>query len=164
MEKWMPIPGYEDNYKVSDNGKVMSIERNGTRGGLLKPDIVCGYKQVTLYKNNKIKRYKIHRLMMLAFYGDSCLHVNHKNCNKLDNRIENIEYVTPKENINHARKILGSWNLKGNNHPASKITWKDVDDIKRLCKKETQRNIAKMFGLSEAHISRIINGKRWINE
>jgi hypothetical protein len=156
------IPGYEGLYEIDCAGVIKSYPRNGTKGGYLKPDIVCGYEQVTLYKNNNPKRYKVHRLVLSTFcIGSDTLPVNHKNGNKVDNRLENLEYVTCKQNTEHARRLFGNWNLKGQDHPMSKITRKDVTEIIRLCKTHKQREIANRYELSEAQISRIVSRKRW---
>ena len=155
------IPGYEGLYQIDPAGVVRSIARNGTRGGFLKPDIVCGYEQVTLYKNNTPAKHKVHRLMLMTFCIPSDLPVNHKNGNKTDNRLVNLEYVTYKQNTRHARKLLGSWNRVGEDHPQAKLTRKDVSNIRKLCKTMTQRKVAKMYGISEGHTSRIVNERIW---
>jgi Mor family transcriptional regulator len=98
---------------------------------------------------------------MLAFVGDSELCVNHKNLNRTDNRLENLEYVTHKQNTKHARELLGNWTPRGQNHGMSKLTRNQVKEIRQLCKSKTQRSVAKQYNLSEAQISRIVNKRRW---
>lgn len=161
-ERWRAVKGYEGLYEVSDLGRVRSTPRNGTRGGILKADRVKhGYDQVRLYQNNEGKVYRVHRLVMLSFHGDSRLQVNHKNGVKHDNRLSNLEYVTPSENAIHARKLLGNWTKGGESHPTAKLCERDVNRIKSLKGEIPQRDIAREYGISETQVSRIMNGKRW---
>ena len=102
IEVWRDIRGYEGLYQVSNLGRVKSIPRERTKGGILKPlKDTTGYLSVNLYKNGKIKRYKIHRLVANNF-----LEVNHKDGNKLNNNLSNLEYVTRSQNILHRFRTL----------------------------------------------------------
>lgn len=121
MFTWKPIPGYEKSYEISNTGDVKSLSRRVrcrdvsrvTRERILKPRIdVYGYACVGLYTDDKIKWFKIHRLVMLSFIGPSDLTVNHKNMIKLDNRLDNLEYMTAIQNYHHARKIKGKWKTR----------------------------------------------------
>ena len=107
MEKeiWKDILGYEGLYKVSNTGKIFSIERHGTKNRILSSvDNGKGYLRVKLSKNDKPKSYMLHRIIAEAFIPNlenkKC--VNHINGNKKDNRIENLEWCTHSENVNHA--------------------------------------------------------------
>ena len=160
-ERWEDIPGYGGLYRVSDAGQVLSLARNGTGGGVLKFDINnAGYYQVRLYKGNKSRVFRVHRLVLAAFSSPSELQVNHKNGVKTDNRLENLEYVTASQNARHARKLLGQWSLTGERHPNAKLTDGDVKAIKSASGRLSQRELARMFGISEAQVSRIVNKKR----
>lgn len=113
FESWRPIPSF-DGYQVSDHGRVKSLSRtvtgkNGISHGvserLLIPEINDqGYYRVGLSVNNKIKRFKVHQLVAMAFLGHTpCgyeLVVNHKNFNRSDNWVGNLELVTQRENTN----------------------------------------------------------------
>ena len=102
IEEWRDIRGYEGLYQVSNLGRVKSIPREKTKGGILKPlKDTTGYLSVNLYKNGKIKRCKIHRLVANNF-----LEVNHKDGNKLNNNLSNLEYVTRSQNILHRFRTL----------------------------------------------------------
>lgn len=98
---WKTIVKYP-NYEVSDDGKV----RNKMTGKVLKERPTnCGYVRVVLYKNKIPKDLSIHRLVAeqyLPYIADKN-DVNHKNGNKLDNRVENLEWCTKSENIRHAQ-------------------------------------------------------------
>lgn len=102
-EVWKPIPGYNGMYEVSNNGRVKSYYNGKVK--LLKPYVNDnGYIVYTLSKNGKSKRKRIHRLMMKAFVGidpDRPV-VNHKDGNKLNNTLDNLEWATSSENNKHA--------------------------------------------------------------
>lgn len=116
MENWKDIPGFEGSYQVSDLGRVRSLDRyvNGRsnliylrKGKILSPaKHNDGYYQLKLSKGKScMKTYKIHRLVMLAFVGESELTVNHKNENKRDNSLLNLEYMTHAENVTYSRGV-----------------------------------------------------------
>jgi len=103
MEIWKPIPGYEGQYDVSNIGRVLSVRTNKP----LKPNIMNhGYACVHLYSGGKHTRVvkTIHQLVAQVFIPNpaACREVNHKNFLRRDNRIENLEWVTRKENVAHA--------------------------------------------------------------
>ena len=111
-EIWKDIPNYEGIYQASNLGRIKSLERfrKGQNGSLvtvkekiLKPRLSNkGYYQVALWKNSIPKRCLVHRLVWEAFNGTipEGLQVNHINEIKTDNRLENLNLMTPKENSN----------------------------------------------------------------
>lgn len=92
------------SYIIYDDGRVYSKHSKK----FLKGEITSfGYVRITLYYDGKRKRYQLHRLIMETFCpvdNSQNLQVNHKNGDKLDNRLNNLEWVTAKENIYHAIK------------------------------------------------------------
>ena len=112
MEEWRDIPGYEGLYQVSDFGQIKSLDRlvkNGENSSHIKKGRIrkqavtsTGYKMVNLSVNKKVKYFKVHRLVMAAFFGESQLTVNHKDGNPINNHISNLEYCTQAENLEHA--------------------------------------------------------------
>lgn len=94
------IDNNQTNYSASNVG----IIRNDTTNRLLKPNIVCGYHQVTLYIKDKRKTCAINRLIAIAFLDNpkKLQEVNHKNKNKFDNNVNNLEWMSKSENISHA--------------------------------------------------------------
>ena len=106
------IKGYEGLYQVSDKGQVLSLEKK--RGHRIYPRKILtiitdetGYSKVSLFKNGKTKRCLIHRLVAQAFLknNNNYPQVNHKDGNKANNTIENLEYCTASENMKHAVKM-----------------------------------------------------------
>ena len=111
-ELWKPIKGYED-YEISSLGRVKSLARLTTTGNrsvperIRKPNVMKGYHCITLRKNKKIKVFRIHRLV-IEHFGEKQpseeYQVNHIDGDKSNNCVDNLEWVTPRENTLHAIK------------------------------------------------------------
>ena len=103
IETWKPIIGYETRYLISNLGHVKSINSNI----ILKPEIRRGYYSVQLFNGKTYKHFSIHRLVALAFIDNSnkYTYVNHKDENKLNNCINNLEWCTASYNINYGTAI-----------------------------------------------------------
>ena len=157
-EVWKDIEGYEGLYQVSTCGNVKSlpkVRRNGTgtyiqKERLLKPsNTSTGYKKVELYKDGKRKSFKVHRLVAIAFIPnpDNKPEVNHIDGNKINNNIDNLEWVTSSENTIHAYETGSSPNKK------------ELDEIRiiELYNKGTSKEeISRMFDVSNVVIARIL--------
>ena len=106
MEIWKDIQGYEGIYQVSSHGRVKSLNYNKTGlEGILNPNNNGkGYLQVYLTKNKKSKKVLIHRLVAQAFLYKPIdkNYVNHKDGNKSNNNVNNLEWCTRSENQQHA--------------------------------------------------------------
>ena len=165
--QWKTIKGFPD-YIVSDTGFVQRIAggRGATPGRVLKPmKKRNGYFQVALYKNKKPCHISLARLVLTTFVRDCPvgMQANHKDGIKQHNCAENLEWITPKQNIAHAKK-LGLINISGGNNHNAKLTNKQVEEIRNLLTLGTltQVVIAKMFDVRQGHISRIKRGVAWI--
>lgn len=160
---WRRVPGYEGIYSVSRIGQVRRDMRfAGTNAKLLKLSLgTDGYEYVRLSKGGVQRYFSIHRLVALCFLGEcpkGC-NVNHKNGDKTDNRLENLEYVTYSENSRHAyRKGLAP---VGEKHGLSKLTTEKVKEIKRLLKTMDVTRTAKAAGVPYSTVNAIAKGRTW---
>lgn len=104
-EIWLPVKDYEGLYEVSNWGDVRSLNYNRTgRVQVMKPGMSRhGYLKVQLYKDGKDNKYFVHRLVAEAFLGnpDNLPQVNHKDEDKTNNAVANLEWCTAKENVNY---------------------------------------------------------------
>lgn len=106
-EVWKDIPNYE-GYRVSNLGKVKSLARKGfnKKDIVLKPSLVNGYFRVTLVKNNIKRNIFIHQLVAMAFLNHTINGYNkvvdHKDENKLNNNLLNLQIISPRENRNRS--------------------------------------------------------------
>lgn len=130
-ETFKPVKGYEDLYEISNYGKIKSLNKEWKvlnykskeytsvkmKSKILKTSIShCGYEQIVLSKNGKATLKLVHRLVTEAFIPnpENLPCVNHKNGNKSDNYVENLEWCTYSYNEKHAFKIgLSRSYLKG---------------------------------------------------
>lgn len=151
-----------DKYLIRSDGVVMS----GARGGLKeikRPLNKKGYEMAMLYGNNKRKFYAVHRLVAEHFIPNpfNLPQVNHIDGNKRNNYMENLEWVFASKNIQHSYD--NGLTPKGEKHHQSKLTRENVAEIKKLLKDgmHSQRQIAKMFNVSQCPISEIKRGIIW---
>jgi hypothetical protein len=173
-EIWRPIPGYEKFYEASNLGRVRSLDRlvyrsmnhkRISKGQILKQVFLPnGYLKVVLYKDGfKFNKY-VHRLISESFLFDkkskSKKYVNHKNFIRSDNRLENLEWVTPRENALYS--TLAGRTLKGERHPFSKLTESDIYEIRKLRRAGAYlKDIAKKMQISKGCIFKIVKYKTW---
>ena len=124
MKQWLPIPGWEGLYEISNHGDINSLPRNTTRGGILKhivyPD---GYHFITLTRDGKQKRFPVHGLVMLTFAGPypDGMEIRHLDGNPANNRWEpgneeqtqlaggNLIYGTHSQNIQDKKRHGTEW-------------------------------------------------------
>jgi hypothetical protein len=164
---WKAVVGFEETYEVSDSGDIRRVGsgRGAKLGRILQQaDHPQGYKLVSLWKENKGTNFLVHRVVAMAFLGPvpTGTEVNHINGDKADNRPENLEYVTRKENIHHAMQT-GLTNVLGEDNPCAKLTYEQVREIRRLHVpgKYGYKRLAAEFGVSWEAIRNIIKGYAW---
>ena len=161
------IKGYEGLYAIDELGNVYSLIQNASRRKReLKPEIKNGYLSVNLYKNGKCKHAYIHRLVAETFIDNSDLLpvVNHKDGNKQNNNVSNLEWCKQKENINHSWE-LGLQKSHGENHHSAKLTVNQVKEIRKLYVKGSKEfgtvALAKKYNVTQGTIWNVVTGKRW---
>lgn len=159
-EIWLPVPDWEDYAEVSSLGGTRTINRivhhkNDNRVRTIKGKPLTQHKSwgeyliVDFWHNNKRKTWLVHHLVLIAFVGmptgeigttKGCYQCNHKDGNKQNNCIDNLEWVSHQGNITHAYatglrpKIFarGEQDNKGSKNGMSKLTETDVGQIREL--------------------------------
>ena len=173
-EAWTSVVGYEGIYEVSSFGNVRSVDRvitykNGLRvpyKGEPKSQVTdkYGYNYVSLYENQKHKQGMVHRMVAQAFIPnpEKRPQVNHIDGDKLNNSLENLEWVTPQENIAHAKETGLLEGVSGEGHYKSKLREGDVKEIRERSKNgETYQSLADDFDVVKSTIGFIVNRKTW---
>lgn len=167
-EIWLPVVGYEGLYEISNIGRVRSNHESQRRtSSFLKDANVRGYRMVMLCKGDgsKPKSALIHRLVALAFLGEPPPvrrpTVNHKNMDKADNRVENLEWLSHTDNNRHAQPAIK--HCKGINKPSNKLSEEDVREIRRryIPFEVSLKTLGKEYGVSEQTVHAIIHRKKW---
>jgi hypothetical protein len=163
-KKRILINGIETNYDVYDDGRVYSLKNKKFLSPRGKKD---GYQHVSLYHDGKVYQLSIHRLVALYFIEnpDNKPEVNHKNGNKTDNNVKNLEWVTTSENIIHAFKTGLKIPKRGKK---SHLAQYDETAIKEACQYMedgflTLEEISKLTGISYPMIYLISTHQSWVD-
>lgn len=173
MEVWKDVEGYEGFYKVSNLGRVKSLDRSyeirpGVRmlskGRILTPKVTeYGYLSVKLSVAGKVKTFFVHRLVAFSFLGREVegLQVNHIDGNKRNNNSNNLEWCTSQQNIKHAFRKGLSKGRKGERHHNCKLSDLEVEFL-RYWSSVGHRNIclSEIFNVSPSSVSELKNFKR----
>ena len=175
MEEWKDIPGYEGYYQVSNKGRLRSLKRVVKKSDgktqtvperymKPKPD-KKGYSIVGVSKNANKKYLKLHRVVAQSFIPNTHNkpQVNHLDGNKQNNKVENLEWSTQKENNIHALREGLRIPQKGEEHSQAKLTAKEVILIRDIHEKggRTQQCIADEFNVSRRLIGMIVKREVW---
>lgn len=162
-EQWKPVRGYEGVYEVSNRGRVRSTARTivvpkgrwgravtrTLRATVLSPQNQNGYQLVFLSTKGRVIANYVHRLVADAFLGPCPrgAQVNHKDRDRANNAVPNLEYVTPYENNRHAG--------------LARLTEQQAREIYRMKGKARNRDLATRFRVSRATISNIWHKRTW---
>lgn len=177
-EVWRNIVGYEGLYQISSIGRVKSLARTTPQKKVLAEKMLSqgidsdGYPQVGLCKIGVVKPWKVHRLVCLMFHRNThskpC--VNHKNGVKTDNRKDNLEWVTVKENTVHSYRmgLQISRPPKGAKHPRSQKVNQYASDGSLIASFIGVREAERVTGIDRctilySHDNQTVNkyGHRW---
>lgn len=157
IEEWRAVPGYEGLYEVSDQGRVRSIDRYDSIGRLRKKRYIklslnsSGYFLVGLSKRGNVTIYLVHRLVAQTFIPNplGLPQVNHKDENKLNNIVDNLEWCDRKYNNNYGTARIrardtaiknGSWSGLSRKEYMKKYNQENKEYIKECRKKYNQEN------------------------
>ena len=167
-EVWRDVIGYEGFYKVSNYGRVKSV-RFGKENILNACVSQKGYLRVNLSKIGSGKCLEVHQLVALAFLEkpDGDFEIDHRDGNKLNNHVSNLEWVTHGENLRRAYERGLRLPMSGSRHKLSKLTAEDVRYIRANyipghCEFGA-RPLARRFNVSKSTIERIIYGETYKN-
>lgn len=160
-EIWKPVKGFETRYKISNQGRLFSVLKNREKAYTINHS---GYKTTQLCVDGKQTHKYIHRLVAEVFLsGQSGLkEVNHKDGNKLNNSVENLEWVTRSENLKHAFKMGLMKPRPGEDNKNHTLNEEQVKEIRNLRKNNWRVvDIAERFNITPTTVSHVCNRKTW---
>jgi hypothetical protein len=172
---WKPVVGYEGLYEVSDDGVVRSLAfeiKKKVKGVAkireaveLKQQIHRkGYAKVRLYKQTDWKQFFVHRLVAMMFIPNenNLTQVNHKDGNKLNNCVSNLEWISNTENMRHAYRTGIKVNPCGASASRAKLSEDSVMLAVKLRREgKTYREVARIVGCKLETVQRICSGSAW---
>jgi len=164
-EIWVDVENYNGRYQVSNFGGVRCFLFNKiklTHPVFISKEILrSGHLRVELGG----KKILVHRLVAQAFIPntENKPFINHLDGNPSNNKVENLEWCTPKENTQHAFKTGLMVGFKGADAGNAKLTEEEVIEIYKLFNEKIKTGVAlsKKYGVTTSAISRIIKGKTW---
>lgn len=162
------IEGFEGRYAITEDGEIFSVRKDIFLKKFLaklsyskKP----GYFYVSLWTGSRNRNLLVHRLVALAYIinPNNLSTVNHKNGIKTDNRVENLEWCTSKENSQHAVR-LGFITNRNELNPNARLSKAQVLEARYLYTEGVSvKNLALRLAISETHTYDILSGKYWKN-
>lgn len=163
QERWLPCHEYEDIYEVSSFGKVRRTKKaRGSRIGFLisHGQGRGGYPVVRLCRNKTSRTCYVHRLVALTFIGPcpERMEVNHKDRNRQNPTLANLEYLTRSDNMKHSY-LNGAVSVKGEDKLSAKLTESKIREIRASA--EGPRALGRLFGVCHNTIRNIVSRNKW---
>ena len=169
IELFKPIPGFDPRYQAGNLGNLKTLNwKNTGREAIMKPAIASdGYlRTMLLGADGKYHTVRVHIMIGITWHGAKPFpkaEINHKDTNKLNNRADNLEWCTRKQNMKHAydNGLIKTW--KGGEHPKAQLNEQQVMEIRARFKKRvvTRKILANEYGVSEDIIKSIIIRRTW---
>jgi hypothetical protein len=160
-EIWKDVEGFGGYYLISNLGTVFSKKRNRILKGTIN---FYGYHKYWLRTvDNSYKIFSVHTLVALHFIENPLgyTEINHKDGNKLNNAVENLEWCSRSHNVKHAYDIGIKPRLIGEKNVRSKITSEIVNRIREDSLAMSVTNVSKKYNLSESYTLKIIKKRAW---
>lgn len=175
-ELWKPMLNYEDLYEVSNLGRIKSVTRNNIdsigRNVQRRSQIIksipkkIGYCFINVYRDGKRYKYNTHKIVALTWIPnpENKYTINHINGVKHDNRVENLEWCTVKENVHHAI-ATGLSKRKGTDNTNACLDEKQVVEIRSsyIKKKGNIKKLSEKYKVSTSIISDVVNNRTYNN-
>lgn len=162
-EIWKDVVGYEGIYQISNFGKVLSLsyrDKGYSKIRISQTD-VSGYSVIDLHLNKKRKNFKIHRLVAIAFIlnPENKPQINHKDGDKLNNYICNLEWCTASDNIYHAYRNGLNYMSERQKKIIFNVKAKKVMNIKTGEVFKSLTEVCKLNNITISHLSNMLTGK-----
>lgn len=171
IEEWRDIEGFDGWYQVSNTGKVRSCcNSHGTRGKWKLRALSAnhdGYLKVRLNKGDKDLTQRVHTLVAEAFLPNPRGYdtVNHKDGNKTNNAVDNLEWADRSEQMIHAYKLGLKKPMRGSSNCNAKLSDDDVRYIRSHYKRLSQEfgtvALGRKFGLTNAAVGKVVRGETY---
>lgn len=164
-EIWKDVNGFEGRFKVSNHGRILSINGKYKGEKILSPVLQksTGYFSATLRDCGKFRNVRVHILVCEAFLEKPNIPnvcVNHKDGNKLNNRLDNLEWTSMKGNAEHAKR-MGLTDNRGQKSGVSKLKDHQAIEIKYKLSHLTDDQVAELYPISRRHVNDIRRGVYW---
>ena len=163
---WREIPSLEGRYEASENGDIRHVTNHKPRRARRNK---YGYLQMNFSLNDgtgKAKTILVHKLIAETFIENpnNLPYINHKDGDKTNNHVDNLEWCTASENIKHAFDTGLAVNPKGDKSPLARFTNEQVREIRYMYGKGvSETSLAILLGVSQSTIGRIVRGERYDN-